>query len=93
VSTYNIGNVSGSGNAFGDHNTLVNNLEEQFRSHYGQLPDPRTAGDAIESLKMELAQTRPRRERVVELLGVITASAVGVSAVMNAVEGVRAALS
>ncbi|MEJ3746277.1 DUF5955 family protein [Actinomycetes bacterium KLBMP 9797] len=98
MSTFNIDNVNGSGNVFGDHNTVVNGrvqlatLEQQVRAYYRRLHDPRAAAAAVEALKSELALARPRRERILESLSVITASAAGISAVLEAVEGVRAAL-
>jgi len=98
MSTYNIGSVAGAGNVFGDHNTVANaahrlaDLETQLQRYWAQLDNPHEAEKAIQSLKGELAQPQPRPKRIHELLGIVVASAASVSAVTDAVEGVRAAL-
>lgn len=97
MSTFHIGNVSGQGNVFGDHNHVANglsavaDLECTLWEHRGQLRDPRATDEAVQSLRTELRQPRPRRERVLELLSVISASAGGVAAIGAAVDAVRAA--
>lgn len=98
MSTFNIGNVSGTGNVFGDHNSVVAagplaELERALAGHCARLADPQAVAEATRSLRAELETSRPRRHRVTELLGVIAAGAGGATAVAQAIESVRAVLA
>jgi hypothetical protein len=97
MSNFHIGNVSGTGNIFGDngritHSVLLRDLGQSIREHADELQSPADMVQAEAELEDELALDPPDPGRIARVLHRLRQGAGTVVAVTAAVDGIERVL-